>query len=184
MNKKVKEFSYNAIGPLQRVSENGAKQIYQFEIKCCEMKDYNNIGVTKNSDFSHIFDVVTTITGPCLYYFEIQSDHTAEEIINKVKDYKATNASKAVPAIKKHFSKSKILYVGKVKKSLWARLVQHLGYYNVPRTQGLQLFYWANEMNISLKMNILEFETEMADYIGILESDLAKELKPILGRHA
>lgn len=183
INEKIKEFSLNATRPLLKVSETGIKQIYQFDIDCFEMKDYNYVNVLKESDFSHIFDVVTKISGPCLYYFEIESDHSAEEIVNRVTEYKLTQDSKAVPAIKKNFPQSKVLYVGKVKKGIWGRLVQHLGYYKVPRTQGLQLFYWTKGTNVSLKMNILEFEHEMADYMGVLENKLAKELKPILGKH-
>lgn len=183
MNEKIKEFSLNATVPLLNVSKKGAKQIYQFEIDCFEMKDYNFINVLKESDFSHIFDVVTKISGPCLYYFEIESDHSAEEIVKRVTDYKSMQNSKAVPAIKKNYSQSKVLYVGKVKKGIWGRLVQHLGYYKVQGTQGLQLFYWTKGTNVSLKMNILEFEYEMADYMGVLESKLALELKPILGKH-
>ncbi|MFD2943288.1 hypothetical protein [Flavobacterium notoginsengisoli] len=91
--------------------------------------------------------------------------------------------SKVVPAIKKNFPKSKVLYVGKVKKGIWGRLAQHLGYYKTTRAQGLQLFSWTKGTNVSLKMNILEFEYEMADYIGVLENKLAEELKPILGKH-
>lgn len=183
MNEKIKEFSLNAILPLVNVSEKGAKQIYQFDIDCFEMKDYNFVNVLKDSDFSDIFDVITNISGPCLYYFEILSDHSAEEIVKRVMEYKVTQDSKAVPAIKKNFHKSRVLYVGKVKKGICGRLVQHLGYYKVSGTQGLQLFYWTKGTNVSLKMNILEFEKEMADYMGVLENKLAKELKPILGKH-
>ncbi|MGN6647215.1 MAG: hypothetical protein ACTHJT_11875 [Cytophaga sp.] len=184
MNQKIKEFSLNALEPLQRVSQNGAKETYEFDIDCFEMKNYNHVSVLKESDFSKVFDIITKISGPCLYYFEIQSDHSAEEIVDRVNKYRLIKDSKAVPAIKKNFSKSKILYVGKVKKAIWGRLVQHLGYYKVPRTQGLQLFYWTQGTNLSLKMKVLEFEHEMADYMGVLETKLAKELKPILGKHS
>jgi hypothetical protein len=184
MNEKIKEFSTNAISQLIKVSEKGAKQIYQFDIDCFEMKDYNYVNVLEKSDFSHIFDVVTKISGPCLYYFEIKSEHSPEEIVNRVIEYKLTQDSKAVPAIKKKFPQSRILYVGKVKKGIWGRLVQHLGYYKVQGTQGLQLFYWTKGTNVSLKMNIFEFEQEMADYMGVLENKLAKELQPILGKHS
>jgi hypothetical protein len=141
MNEKIREFSTNAIVPLLNVSEKGAKQIYQFDINCFEMKDYNFVNVLKESDFSHIFDIVIKISGPCLYYFEIESDHSAEEIVKRVTEYKLTQNSKAVPAIKKNFPQSRVLYVGKVKKGIWGRLVQYLGYYKVQGTQGLQLFY-------------------------------------------
>jgi len=183
MNEKIKEFSSSAIGPLSRVSKTGAKQFYQFEINCFEMKDYNFINVLKEGDFIHIFEEVVKISGPCLYYFEIESDHTADDIVSRIQNYKLTPGAKSVPAIKKKFPQTKVLYVGKVKKGLWGRLVQHLGYYKVSRTQGLQLFYWTQGTNVKLKMNVLEFEDEMADYMTVLETKLAKELNPILGKH-
>jgi hypothetical protein len=32
-------------------------------------------------------------------------------------------------------------------------------------------------------MHVFEFDHEMADYMGVLENQLAKELRPILGKH-
>ncbi|MFP9097785.1 hypothetical protein ACLI09_01920 [Flavobacterium sp. RHBU_24] len=183
MNDRIKAFSKSAIVPLLKVSENGPKQQYQFDIDCFEMKDYNYVNVLKDSDFSQLFDAVANISGPCLYYFTIESDHDADEIISRIQAYKNTPGAKSVPAIKKKFPRTKVLYVGKVKKALWGRLVQHLGYYKVSRTQGLQLFYWTQGTNVKLKMSVLEFEHEMADYMSVLETKLAKELQPIVGKH-
>ncbi|WP_317900063.1 Arm DNA-binding domain-containing protein [Aurantibacillus circumpalustris] len=103
--------------------------------------------------------------------------------LNGRTDYIKSPNSKAVPAIKKNFSSSKILYVGKVKRHVWGRLIQHLGFYKVKRTQGLQLFYWATPLSIKLKFVVMEFEPEMAALMGILENELAEILKPILGKH-
>ncbi|ABG58105.1 hypothetical protein [Cytophaga hutchinsonii] len=183
MNEKIKAFSKSATLPLLRVSETGVKEFYQFEIDCFEMKDYNFINVLKEGDFAHLFDKVVNICGPCLYYFEIESDHTADDIVSRIQNYKLIPGAKSVPAIKKKIPQSKVLYVGKVKKGLWGRLVQHLGYYKVSRTQGLQLFYWTQGTNMKLKMHVLEFENEMADYMSVLEIKLAKDLNPILGKH-
>ena len=184
MNDKIKQFSKSAIAPLLRVSEKGAKQVYQFDIDCFEMKDYNFINVLNEGDYKQLFDEVVNISGPCLYYFTVESDHTADNIVSRVLNYKATHGAKAVPAIKKNFPNSKVLYVGKVKKGLWGRLVQHLGYYKVPRTQGLQLYYWTQGTDVKLKMTVMEFVHEMADYMAVLETKLAKELQPILGKHS
>ena len=85
--------------------------------------------------------------------------------------------------MKKSINDSRILYVGKVKRHFWGRLIQHLGYYKVNRTQGLQLYYWAKELNLNLKVTVIEFEPEMIDLMEVLESALAKKLKPILGKH-
>lgn len=118
MNEKIKAFSKSATLPLLRVSETGAKQFHLFEIDCFEMKDYNLINVLKEGDFAHIFAKAVNISGPCLYYFEIESGHTADDIISRIQNYKLTPGAKSVPAIKNKFPQTKILYVGKVKKGL------------------------------------------------------------------
>jgi hypothetical protein len=58
-----------------------------------------------------------------------------------------------------------------------------LGYYKVQRTQGLQLYYWTKELNLNLKLVVFEFEGEMINLMEVLENDLAKHIKPILGKH-
>ena len=74
-------------------------------------------------------------------------------------------------------------YIGKVKKSVWGRMIQHLGFYKVQRTQGLQLFYWTKGLNLKLKVHLYEFEQDMADMISIFEIELAKLNRPIVGKH-
>jgi len=65
------------------------------------------------------------------------------------------------------------------------RLITHLGYSTSTQTAGLRLFHWYNvtEGLPSLKLNYIVYEREMEDLISILELDLARELKPILGRY-
>lgn len=118
-----------------------------------------------------------------MYYFEITSDNLTSDVINRVKEYSISENSKSIPAIKSTIVESKILYIGKVKRHFWGRFIQHLGYYKVNRTQGLQLFYWAKELNLNLKLTVFEFESEMINLMEVLENDLAKHLKPILGKH-
>ncbi|WP_304342930.1 hypothetical protein [Chryseobacterium koreense] len=130
-----------------------------------------------------MFSELNEMSGPCLYFFEITSDHLSSDIIDRIKIYSKTENSKAIPAIKKTIPESNVLYVGKVKGNFWGRLIQHMGYYKVNRTQGLQLFYWAKELDLSLKLTVMEFESEMIDIMEVLESGLAKRLKPILGKH-
>lgn len=183
MHNLIKEYSKKATLPLQYVTQNGPKRIESFEIDCCDMKDYNNVNVLQNGDYVELFNFVKKFQGPCLYYFEAISDHSAEEIVNRVNAYKQQANHKAVPAIKKKLVPSKVLYVGKVKRTLWGRIVQHLGYYKVERTQGLQLFYWTKGLNLKLRLTIMEFEPDMANYMEVLEGQVAAELKPVLGKH-
>lgn len=183
MEKFVKEISIQASKTFLKVYENGPKKIKEFPINCAELQDFNFVDITNSEKYKPLFSELKEMLGPCLYYFEITSNNLSFEIINKIKEYSNTENSKAIPAMKKSINDSRILYVGKVKRHFWGRLIQHLGYYNVNRTQGLQLYYWAKELNLNLKVTVIEFEPEMIDLMEVLESALAKKLKPILGKH-
>lgn len=179
----IKEISKKAISPLQNVSEKGTKNAKVFYINCSDLEDFNNIDITNSLKYNAMFTELKQLNGPCLYFFEILSDNLSSAIVDKIREYSSTENSKSIPAIKKTIPESKILYVGKVKRHFWGRLIQHLGYYKVNRTQGLQLFYWTKELNLSLKLVVYEFEPEMTNLMEVLENDLAKQLKPILGKH-
>lgn len=183
LNNTIKQIGKRTSIPLLKVSDNGSKNIKEFYIDCSTLEDFNSVDITKSEKHKLLFDDIKKITGPSLYYFEILSDHAADNIVSKLQAYSKTENAKAVPATKKNFASSKILYVGKVKRHMWGRLIQHLGFYKVRFTQGLQLFHWAKDLSLSLKLTVLEFEPEMANLMTVLESELANELKPILGKH-
>lgn len=183
MEKTIKEISANAFVPLLNVSKNGAKRTKEFYINCHELEDYNHIDITYSEKHKSMFSELKEMAGPCLYYFEVTSNNLTSDIINKIKEYSSTENSKSIPAIKRTIPESRILYVGKVKRHFWGRLIQHLGYYKVNRTQGLQLFYWSKELKLNIKLTVLEFEPEMINLMEVLENELAKRLKPILGKH-
>lgn len=179
----IKQIGKKAATPLFYVSDNGAKQIKEYRFDFSDLDDYTSIDITKSEKFKELFDDIKQITGPALYYFEILSDHSPSVIVSNLRAYSATENSKAVPATKKNIAESKVLYVGKVKRNMWGRLVQHLGFYPVRLTQGLQLYYWGKALSLRVKLTVLEFEPDMINLMGVLENELAAQLKPILGKH-
>lgn len=180
----INSLSKKLIESLNYLSKEGVKKEFEFEIDCESLKDYNNIDIRDSLEFKSIFEKLKDLDGPVLYWFEILSDIDNDIIREKLKEYSETNNSKATPAMKKSFDiNSKCLYVGKVKRSVWGRMIQHLGFYKVSRTQGLQLFHWSKGLNLKLKVHLYEFEPEMADLISIFEIELAKQNKPIVGKH-
>ena len=183
INDSIKEIAQNAAEPLLNISKNGAKLIKHFDIRCSQLKDYNYEPIQDSENFKLLFNDLQEMTGPCLYFFEITSEHSSYEIVNKIKEYSITPSPKTTPAIKMTIPDSKFLYVGKVKRFMWGRLIQHFGYYKVRLTQGLQLFYWTQELNLTIRLTVLEFEPEMINLMEVLENELAKQLKPILGKH-
>lgn len=183
MEEIIKEISRKSIFPFQNLAEKGTKSTKEFYINCTELEDFNYSDITLSEKYKAMFSELKELKGPCLYYFEILSENLSSEIAEKIREYANSENSKAIPAIKKTIPESRILYVGKVKRHFWGRLIQHLGYYKVDRTQGLQLYYWTKELNLNLKLVVYEFDSEMINLMEVLENDLAKHLKPILGKH-
>jgi hypothetical protein len=180
----LQDFIGTTITHLEHIRVNGVKKELSFTINCNDLDDFNNVDVRQSEKFKAIFDQLENACGPTLYWFEIVSDTDTKAVVEALNNYKTSPNSKATPAFKKTINyDSKILYVGKVKGAFWGRLIQHLGYYKVDATQGLQLFYWTKELSLDLKINILEFDNNMADIMPVVEYAFAKRLQPLVGKH-
>ncbi|MBC9812381.1 hypothetical protein H9Y05_07830 [Crocinitomicaceae bacterium CZZ-1] len=153
-------------------------------IYCDSLKDFMNIDVRNSTDHKVLFNNLKSMKGPVLYWFEILSENTHEEIRQKLIEYKNTSGVRASSAMWSYtVPNSKYLYVGKVKKGISGRMVTHLGYNKNPDTSGLQLFHWSKGMNLTLKLSVMEFIPEMADLMGVIELKVAQNLHPIIGKH-
>ena len=118
-----------------------------------------------------------------MYWFEIISDTDTKKVIEALKKYKINENSKTTPVLKSTINyDSKTLYLGKVKGTFWG-LIQHLGFFKINATQGLQLFYWAKDLSLDLKINILEFDNNIPDIMPVVEYAFAKRLQPLAGKH-
>ena len=147
-------------------------------------KDAN---ITAESFFLEFND----IKSPVLYWFEINTTKVSKEAIrNKYEGFLENNklnldTYRNPSAIKIDYSKAEnTLYVGKVKNGFWGRLVTHLGYNTSRKTAGMQLFYWYDiEQFGDLTLNYVVLNREMENLVAVLEVELAKELKPLIGRY-
>lgn len=184
-NEYLQEFIGTTISNLEHIRANGTKKEHSFTINCTDLEDYNYIDIRQASKFKTIFEELAIVTGPTLYWIEIlPGSINNQEIVKALQSYKESIGAKNTPALKSNINyNSNILYVGKVKGVFWGRLIQHLGYFKVDGTQGLQLFYWAKALGLCLKFNIIEFDTNMADTISIIEYAFAKKLEPLIGKH-
>jgi len=171
-----------SLAPLEHVAKEGPKKNnLSIPIDCSTLADLEAL---YSNRYKAIFNIKYNITGPALYWFEIESQTETRCIIENINKYKLVSGYKAVPAIRKSINHdTKILYVGKVKRDLWGRIVQHLGFYHVNRTQGLQLVHWCSGLDLNLILHIYEFEDEMAGLMPIIENGMAKHLNPLLGKH-
>ena len=180
----LQDFITTTISNLEHVRTNGVKKEYSFTIDCSDLDDYNYVDIRNSDKFKSIFDELKNVTGPTLYWIEIVSDTDTKKIIEAINNYKASEKPKATPALKSNIDyNTKTLYVGKVKGTFWGRLIQHLGFFKVNATQGLQLFYWTKHLSLTLRFNILEFDNNMADTMTIIEYAFAGRLHPLIGKH-
>lgn len=153
-------------------------------IDCDSLNDFMNIDIRKSSDHRELFDTLKNMKGPVLYWFEILSENTHDEIRQKLIEYKNTPDVRSNSAMWNYtVENSKFLYVGKVKKGISGRIVTHLGYSKNPQTSGLQLFHWSKGLSMKLKFHAMEFIPEMADLMGVIELKVAQNLHPIIGKH-
>lgn len=129
---------------------------------------------------------------PTLYWFELSSFDKNKLIRDKYIGYRESIKTKYshpnyrnTSAYKKTFSRdSTTLYVGKVERGFWGRIVTHLGYNKSIRTAGMQLFHWYDLYEYGdIKLNYIQFDNEMKNQIVVLEKRLSKELKPLVGRY-
>lgn len=184
MNSYLSEFLETTIHSLENLRNNDVCSEFSCIIKCEELGDYLNSDIRYSSQYKDLFKKLMEIKGPVLYWYEIMSDHTGDDIINALREYGQKENHRAIPVFYKNHNKStRILYVGKCKGRFWGRVIQHLGYFTTPSTQGLQLYHWAKDLRLELDLHALEFDDDMVDIMPIVESYFAKCFHPLIGKH-
>lgn len=140
--------------------------------------------IRKSYEHRLLFEKLQSINKPVLYWFTFHNEQCSK-IRSTYENYKNNKPIRNSASYKSNFnSNSNTLYVGKVKTGFWGRLITHLGYSQNPKTAGLQLFHWYDcESFSNLTLNYIVFEKEMENLITVLEMELSRELKPILGKY-
>lgn len=178
------DFLEITIRSLENLRDNGARKTFFFDFSCEDLEDNSNCAISESYKFKDLFTNLDKIKGPVLYWYEVTSDHSDDDILNALIEYSKKEKHRAIPAFHKKSNKpTRILYVGKCKRNFKTRVIQHLGYANNKATQGLQLFYWAKDLGLKLKLHAIEFDNDMADIMLIVESFFAKKLNPLVGKH-
>ncbi|HSD07642.1 hypothetical protein [Flavobacterium sp.] len=123
---------------------------------------------------------------PVLYWFTYDVEKLKSDSLEQVfADARHKTNGRKFSEIPKILRESNgTLYVGKVKDKFHYRFVNHLGHSVNDKTGSLQLAYWYKPEDFgNLKLNYIVFSEEMKTLLGVLEIELAKELKPIVGSH-
>lgn len=194
MKRIVEKVLANSINSIvdakQKLSQNNINTIpineNFFNEDYCEKTDITKCAIVKIGDLK-------TIKSPVLYWFEfnhkpggnlnIRDTYTSYRA--KVKANHDSPFYRNTSAIKTKYSNvSKTLYVGKVEKYFWGRLVTHLGYNKTVKTAGLQLFHWYKIKDFGeLKLKYIVFDDSMKYIITALEKELSLELEPLIGKY-
>lgn len=184
MNSILSDFLSDSLRSLENLRKNDVCREFSCDLKCEELGDFLNFDIRDSLQYHNLFKELQEIKGPVLYWYEITSDHSNDEIIEALQRYEQQQDHRAIPVIYKGYNRdTRILYVGKCKENFWGRVIQHLGYFKTPTTQGLQLYHWAKELHLEVKLYALEFAVDMTDILPIVESYFAKRLHPLVGKH-
>ena len=130
--------------------------------------------------FFRKFDTFAINNKPCLYFLVLKNHPT--DLLEKFNIAKRKYIKRNFSAAKKNApTASEVLYIGKVKNRVGARLSTHFGYAN-EKTGGLQLRFWAKELNLELTIHFIAFEENIANFINPLELEITNILNPIIGK--
>lgn len=181
---KIQETIHGFINVLQQANKGKFKSNGAFDWEIDGLKDYLNEDIRKCPVQMETFDKLQQITGPTLYWVELLNQSNKKELIDRFKSYRFSGTARNTPSCKTTIDyQSNILYVGKVQKDFWGRIILHLGFHKSRRTQGLQLYHWAKGHSLQVRVHYREYPTSMSPLMGALEYQVAKELKPLLGSH-
>jgi hypothetical protein len=181
---------------VNKIVKKEVDSFYSKKFNTKDLKEYQEDRYSPNIDldFRYFFEELDNKENHCLYWFELETENKAIELNNSMNNYRLKKDSpnyRTVPATNKN-EKSNVLYVGirrgKQKPSnlsnIVGRINQHMGYYKVARTQGLQLVHYAKGLDFEITLNVVEFkDLKNPMYLNLIEKMVANKLEPLSGRH-
>lgn len=193
MNKciQVQAMAENFAKKLSDLATNGPVKDLDFEIDCSLLSEDKHLkhDIRKSEEFSYIFSTLKKYEDhPCIYWFyseEKLNSKSITEAIKKIQD------KIRIPAINPKTDDSNCLYVGKATKCVWGRLIQHLGVHINQGSHGLNLMYWAKDLELKLHYHVVVFPKDTEDnndwksIIRLFEYAIStkSQLNPIIGKH-
>jgi hypothetical protein len=186
INEILSDYSLSIADALKQHSDSIFQDVKTYDIDCSSMPAFEHFGFKKSP---HLNEVIYNLdsyrnSDPAIYWIEILSEHSAKDIHIPYGGFKKSLVRKT-PAYNKGFNNwgTKILYVGKAQSNIAGRMILHLGYEGRDNLQGLQLCHWKHIQNLRIRLNVIYLPSSLAMLAQVFENQLAKILKPILGRH-
>lgn len=177
----------------ESIGKHIAKEADSFTFNTSDLPHHKGFKteIVLDSKFTPLFKLLARVDTNAVYWFEADSNLEANKLVaefERIRD--GLHKRRTLPPKNKN-ENSPVLYVGKrqggKKKDGWThisgRMVQHLGYYPVGSTQGLQLIHWAKNLKVKITIRVYQFEGVSNGNLKAIENILSDSLKPLLGRH-
>ncbi|MDP2419668.1 hypothetical protein [Sediminibacterium sp.] len=163
------------------------KETTLFQFNTGEMNTYVDENTSLNCQmWDRFWKVNSDVTGPVIYWFSIADcEISNEQLLNEFDNYRLSKLRTTPPlSTNAKQSDSRVLYVGSCRSTrIRDRFFWHTGYYKESRTQGLQLCHWAIPLNLPILFQYIRLDPALKYLTNVYESELARVLKPLLGKH-
>lgn len=185
----VKSISTNNAFHLLEIANNDKYTFESFTLKANEINKrlWLEENILESLEYGPLLNNLALIKDfPVLYIAEITDAVPHMDIVAAIHDFINKKTDRAFPAFSDkriNNEHSKVLYVGKVKRDFYGRIIQHMGYHRSAHTQGLQLSHWIPAIQLDVTFKYVVLKPEIGDFLSSIEYALANELKPILGKH-
>ena len=111
MNHILSDFLSDTCNSLENLRRNNVYKEFYYHIKCENLEDFLSKDITQSVQYQDLLQDLMQIKGPVLYWYEITSSHSNNDIIKTLKEYKQKK-QRATPVIYKNYDRlTKILYV-------------------------------------------------------------------------
>lgn len=85
MNHILSDFLSDTCNSLENLRRNNVYKEFYYHIKCENLEDFLSKDITQSVQYQNLFQDLMQIKGPVLYWYEITSSHSNNDIIRALK---------------------------------------------------------------------------------------------------
>ena len=109
MNHILSDFLSDTCNSLENLRRNNVYKEFYYHIKCENLEDFLSKDITQSVQYQDLLQDLMQIKGPVLYWYEITSSHSNNDIIKTLKEYKQKNKEPLPSSTKTMTDAQKIL---------------------------------------------------------------------------